>query len=90
LPFGVVKLHIKSNQRAKSTPHRFNTRLPSQIPILFEAYERIEINKTIIKYLHYKFSKSQEGIVRAMYILKIRKCKNVGVAVYGAPSKNKT
>ena len=34
--FGVVKLHLKFNQRTKSTPHKFQTRLPSQNLILFQ------------------------------------------------------
>ena len=34
--FGVVKLHLKFNQRTKSTPHKFQTRFPSQNLILFQ------------------------------------------------------
>ena len=34
--FGVVKLRLKFNQRTKSTPHKFQTRFPSQNLILFQ------------------------------------------------------
>ena len=34
--FDVVKLHLKFNQRTKSTPHKFQTRFPSQNLILFQ------------------------------------------------------
>ena len=34
--FGVVKLHLKFNQRTKSTPHKFQTCFPSQNLILFQ------------------------------------------------------
>ena len=36
--FGVVKLHLKFNQRTKSTPHKFQTRFPSQNLILFQPF----------------------------------------------------
>ena len=35
--FGVVKLHLKFNQRTNSTPHKFQTRFPSQNLILFQS-----------------------------------------------------
>ena len=35
--FGVVKLHLKFNQRTKSTPHKFQTRFPRQNLILFQT-----------------------------------------------------
>ena len=34
--FGVVKLHLKFNQRTKSTPHKFQTCFPCQNLILFQ------------------------------------------------------
>ncbi len=34
--FDVVKLHLKFNQRTRSTPHKFQTRFPSQNLILFQ------------------------------------------------------
>ena len=34
--FGVVKLHLKFNQRTDSTPHKFQTCFPSQNLILFQ------------------------------------------------------
>ena len=34
--FGVVKLRLKFNQRTPSTPHKFQTRFPSQNLILFQ------------------------------------------------------
>ena len=34
--FGVVKLHLKFNQRTVSTPHEFQTCLPNQNLILFQ------------------------------------------------------
>ena len=34
--FGVVKHHLKFNQRTKSTSHKFQTRFPSQNLILFQ------------------------------------------------------
>ena len=45
IAFGIVELHIKSNQCAKSTPHRFNVRSPSQITILFQTRESSERSK---------------------------------------------
>ena len=35
--FDVVKLRLKFNQRTKSTPHKFQTRFPSQNLILFQS-----------------------------------------------------
>ena len=39
--FGVVKLHLKFNQRTRSTPHKFQTRFPSQNLILFQPFFNI-------------------------------------------------
>ena len=35
--FGVVKLHLKFNQRTNSTPHKFQICFPSQNLILFQS-----------------------------------------------------
>ena len=46
--FGVVKLHLKFIQRTKSTPHKFQTRFPSQNLIFFQPglcfWKGIELN----------------------------------------------
>ena len=50
--FDVVKLHLKFNQRTKSTPHKFQIRFPSQNLILFQpdlCLGRNEINNEIAK-----------------------------------------
>ena len=39
IAFGVVKLCLKFNQRTISTLHKFQTRFPSQISILFKILE---------------------------------------------------
>ena len=42
--FGVVKLHLKFNQRTISTPHKFQTCFPSQNLILFQPSLCLERN----------------------------------------------
>ena len=42
--FGCVKLHLKFNQRTKSTPHKFQTCFPCQNLILFQPNLVLERN----------------------------------------------
>ena len=40
--FGVVKLHLKFNQRTDSTPHKFQTCFSSQNLILFQPGKNLK------------------------------------------------